>query len=147
MYSPRVHKLLVNRMFYLHSAVKKLKGGRQRQEFLNKNWCFAVQRTETVFQEDLEKENCELQEIVQQLQQKVSDQANFIRKKTLADKPEARGRKRSLEEYSDRHQRRLKKERTKSCEMSLSWLEKEGYTPMKVTMVIVSFRAYFSQLD
>lgn len=49
-----------------------------------------------------------------------------------SDKPPVRGRKRSLDDYSDRHQRRLKKERTKSCSQALSWLEKEGVKPLKV---------------
>ena len=118
----------------MRSTLKKLKGGRQKQEFLMKDWCFGVERAEMVSQVDLMKDNSQLQEMVIELHQKVSDQASFIKKmQSSRDNPAvARGRKRSLEEYSDRHQRRLKKERSNDCHMSLFWLEKEGYVLTKV---------------
>lgn len=128
--SERLHMLLVNRMFYMRAALKKLKGGRQRDNFLSKDWSFSLMRSEAVFPEVLVKENSKLKDKVSELQQKVGHQAGFI--KRLQSGAEHRGRKRSLEEYSGRHQQRLKKERTKSCNLSLSWLEKEGFTPMKV---------------
>ena len=130
-YSSRTHKLLANRVFHLRSKLRKFKGGRQRKEFLDQDWCFIVKRVDTVFREDVEKENSHLKEMVHELEQKVSDQGTFI-KKITADKTRMRGRKRSLEEYSGRQKRRLKNQRTRSCEMSLSWLEKEDCIPLKV---------------
>ena len=37
-------------------------------------------------------------------------------------------------DYSDRHMRRVKRQRLESCCASLGWLEAEGYTPLKVEL-------------
>ena len=37
-----------------------------------------------------------------------------------------------LTEYSESHKRHLKRTRTQACEMSLSWLEKEGLIPISI---------------
>lgn len=44
-------------------------------------------------------------------------------------------RKRTPKHYSKRHQRRVKKQRVTECTASLSWLEDEGLTPVKVIVM------------
>jgi len=46
----------------------------------------------------------------------------------------ARGPQNPSGEYSDSHQRLLKRKRMRSCELSLAWLQREGYTPTKVEL-------------
>ena len=46
----------------------------------------------------------------------------------------ARGPRNPSGEYSDSHQRFLKRERMRSCELSLAWLQREGYTPTRVEL-------------
>ena len=128
--SPRLRRLLVNRMMYMRATLRKIKGGRQREDLLSKEWLLTNSRSEAVFPEVLIQDNAQLQDRVSELQQTVDHQAGFI--KGLQQPDGHRGRKCSLEEYSGRHQQRLKKERTKSCNAALSWLEKEGVTPLKV---------------
>ncbi len=130
LYSEATQKLLVNRIKHLRKKVHWSQGGRQKKQFLEKYWIFAVESRYVVFSEDLEKKNSQLKERIIELEEKVLEHGSII-KKVMEGKKD-RGRKRSLEEYSDRQNRRLKSKRTKSCETSLSWLEKEGYTPLKV---------------
>ncbi len=82
------HKFFANRMFYLRSQLRKRKGGRQKKEFLEKEWRFIIQRDDLVFHAELDKENKKLKEMVCELQQKVADQGSLIKKKiTARDKP------------------------------------------------------------
>lgn len=46
-----------------------------------------------------------------------------------------RGKRRSVEDYSERHLRRMKKKRSTSCAASLAWLHSEGYTPLKLAVL------------
>ena len=50
------------------------------------------------------------------------------------DKHTGRGRScnKSFENYSESHKRRLKRARTQSCQESLFWLCREGYSPLTV---------------
>ena len=88
-YTERLHFLVVNRLFYMRSTLKKMKGGRQKQAFLMKDWCFTIEKVETVSQMDLLEENSQLQKMVTELEHKVSDQAGFIKKMqtSRADNP------------------------------------------------------------
>ena len=54
---------------------------------------------------------------------------------TNYDTPKTRGRSYKPDEaYSESHRRRLKRQRTESCNKSLSWLEDQGFIPVTVTM-------------
>ena len=44
-------------------------------------------------------------------------------------------RKRTAKHYSQRHERRLKKQRIEECSAALSWLEEDGLTPVSVTFL------------
>ena len=46
----------------------------------------------------------------------------------------ARGPRNPSGKYSDSHQRLLKRKRMRSCELSLAWLQREGYTPTRVEL-------------
>ena len=129
-YSPRLRETLVESAHYVHRKSKVCKGGRQRKEFLEKDWNFVFERDNVVFGEVVEKENCELKETVVGLKQQVCEKAEYI--KRMKAETCTRERRQSSEEYSERHRRRMKMERRKSCELSLSRLENEGYTPLKV---------------
>lgn len=76
--------------------------------------------------ETLEKGNEALKEQLTSLSDK--------QRKEAVDGGGRRGKRRSMEDYSDRHLRRLKKARQSSCAASLSWLEREGYEPLKVVV-------------
>lgn len=136
-YSPRLHKVLLNRMYYLRHVISRLKGGRQKEHFFAKTWSFTCEPDEIrVSHQELLKVNAQLHGTITELNQRVSDQAQFIKKLQTSEAGHGtqhhRGQKRHLEGYSERHKRRLKKQRTKSCNLSLGWLEKEGLTPTKV---------------
>ena len=85
-----------------------------------------------IAQEELQKENNELKETVRELEQQLGEKADFI--KRLNENKATRGRKRSSEDYSDRQKKRIRAERTKLCEVSLSWLANKGYTPLQVIL-------------
>ena len=114
--------------------------------FLDKVWTFTVPVSDIIA--NLQKENAKLKENLLLAQQQRNDleMSNDTLKKQvcfLSDKQQkgtqgigdkdTRGRRRqSMEEYSERHYRRLKRKRTTSCAASLAWMEKEGLTPVKV---------------
>ena len=87
----------------------------------------------------LQKQEEELSIAVDNLTQenkRLRKQARQLCSKTSSDSPRTRGRSyKPDEEYSESHQRRLKRLRTKICDQSLSWLQDEGYVPMTVTVV------------
>ena len=58
-------------------------------------------------------------------------------KHASSDRLECRGRSRtkSFEDYSQSHQRRLKRKRAAECELSLNWLHLEGFTPSKLEVL------------
>ena len=116
----------------MHRKSKSCKGGRQRKEFLEREWSFIVEGEDVLVPEELQKENNELKETVRELEQQLSEKTDFI--KRLNENKVTRGRKRSSEDYSDRQKRRIRAKRTKSCEISLSWLANEGYTPLQVIL-------------
>ena len=46
-----------------------------------------------------------------------------------------RSRTKSFEDYSQSHQRRLKRKRAADCEISLNWLHLEAFTPSKLELL------------
>ena len=79
--------------------------------------------------EEMKAENIHLQETVERISDKLKQASPGITPR--------RGRDctRSLEDFSDRHQRRLKHHRTHACNDSLEWLKLEGYTPTKLEVM------------
>ncbi len=131
--SEAIGTMLTNRIKHLRKVVKACKGGRQRNNILVKQWSFVNHRQDISFDAiNMQKQNTELQERVAVLKDKVSRQANVM-KKVLTNNT-GRGQKRSREEYSERQKRRLRNQHADSCKMTLSWLEKEGYSPVKVNL-------------
>ena len=57
---------------------------------------------------------------------------------TACNTPRTRRSYKPDEEYSESHKRRLKRQRTKSCRQSLSWLEDQGFIPLTVMVSSVS---------
>ena len=102
-------------MFFLCSALRKCKGKRQRKTFLEQDWCFTIEREDTVFPESLLEKNSVLNERrLVSCSKKYLTKENFI-KKLAADKVEVRGQMRSLKEYSNRYQRRLEEQQLVKC--------------------------------
>lgn len=58
-------------------------------------------------------------------------------KEAFPGQPEHRGRSRtkSFGEYSQSHQRRLKRKRVTDCELLMNWLHLEGFTPSKLEVL------------
>ena len=109
-YSPRLRGTLVECAHYVHCKSKACKGGRQRKEFLEKDWSFVVERDNVVFGEAVEKENCELKETVVGLKWQLCEKAEYI--KRMKAETSTHGRRQSSEEYSKKHRRRMKMERS-----------------------------------
>lgn len=65
------------------------------------------------------------------------DELNWKPKHASSDQLECRGRSRtkSFEDYSQSHQRRLKRKQAADCELSLNWLHLEGFTPSKLEVL------------
>ncbi len=94
----------------------------------------------------MEAELAEVQEGSHALQRKLDSatqdivklqQSNRELQSTLAQITNTRGRKRlratsCLEQYSDRHKRRLLSQRKTGCTAALQWLEEDGFMPIKV---------------
>ena len=79
--------------------------------------------------EEMKAENIRLQETVERISDKLKQASPGITPRR------GRDRTRSLEDFSDRHQRRLKRHRTHACNDSLEWLKLEGYTPTKLEVM------------
>ena len=133
--------------------MKNLSGGAPRRKFFQQSWTLTVLKDEIVPQaETIEK----LENDIEHLKEQVHDVT--VQKKDALEKCEAltkkvavisgklrtatadgfcstRGKKRSCTEYSKSHLRRLKRQRASNCEMSLSWLQLEGYTPARLELV------------
>ena len=84
----------------------------------------------------LEQENQHLQKTNKILQQQASYLSNQVQKAQSDGFLLTRGytRTKPSSDYSKRHQRNLKHQRTEKCTSSLAWLKAEGYTVMQVTL-------------
>lgn len=96
-------------------------GGRARQNFFSKNW------TLSLVEDDL---NPSADEQIKSLQEQLQASSRVLR--NIQQNTPAR---RTAKHYSQRHERRLKKRRVEECTAALSWLEEEGLTPVKVTVM------------
>ena len=92
--------------------------------------------------DELQEREKELTASVSRLQkdnQRLQAKARELSATTACSTPRTRGRSyKPEEEYSESHKRRLKRQRTKSCSQSLSWLEDQGFIPLTVMVRSVS---------
>ena len=105
------------------------------------------EKAESDFQCDtLQRESSALREqnsMIQAELKKVSEERDSLKKGSvqLADQlfvtstGGPRHKRRDETEYSQSHQRRLKRRRVNSCELSLRWLQMESYTPTKLELI------------
>ena len=84
----------------------------------------------------VEKENQPLHRSNKILQQQASYLSNQVQKAQSNGFQLTRGytTTKSPYDYSKRHQRNLKRQRTDKCTSSLAWLKAEGYSAMQVTL-------------
>ncbi len=152
-YTERLGAVLVNRANRVRAKVRSLRHGRNQREFLDKTWvleimpselCVTKLRTEnSTLKAELEecKAKCRnLEQRSSHLQAQVTMASTKL--KQTAKHPSSSGSTSSPlqtrdvnREYSASHSRRLKRNRTMACELSLAWLEKEGYKVAKVEAV------------
>ena len=67
---------------------------------------------------------------------KVVSLSEKVKKQDAGTSPLARGREcKPYEDYSERQNRRLKRNRVQSCEHSLTWLKREGFIPMSLQVL------------
>lgn len=107
-------------------------GGRARQRFFSSMWTLQVMADE--MDRTLVDENSQLRKEVTKLQEQVQASSRILRD-IQSDSGQSCSRKRTPKYYSKRHQRRVKKQRVTECTASLSWLEDEGLTPVKVIVM------------
>ena len=139
-YTKRLHDILVNRAVYVKQQNKVLTGGAPRRKFMQKQWELQFQCDEIVTEaemtlksdlreatdklEEMKAENIRLQETVERISDKLKQASPGITPRR------GRDRTRSLEDFSDRHQRRLKRHRTHACNNFLEW-----HTPTKLEVM------------
>ena len=106
-FSSHLAQVLINRANYLKWKVRQLRGSIPRQRFLQQLWKFSFEREE---------------------------QEATPTRSTALTKPSGK-RRRTSKQYSKRHERRLKRQRLEDISNSLTWLQDEGLTPIKLTVV------------
>ena len=143
-YTDRLHKVLVRRANHLKDKMRHLKGGAPRLRFFQQNWKLQLLPQET--------QVAAMQQKIDSLQQQVSASAKQLDSlqsknsklehkvcllsekvwKEAATGTRGKSKTKRCNEYSQSHQRRLKKARLQQCQHSLLWLEEEGYRPLSV---------------
>ncbi len=123
--------------------MKTLSGGAPRRKFFQKPWTLKLEVGEVVTHERIQ----QAEEAAKQLQDRVKlleteqlvlhDQVHRTSEKlrranATAGSKRGRDRTKSMDDYSVSHLRRLKRQRTASCATSLSWMDGEGYTPIRL---------------
>ena len=146
-YSERLHKILVNRANFVRLKFKKLKHGRQQSVFLGKQWKLQLLPSElsvvTVTEEnkELKRQVSTTMKRVIELNSQVAMLSDELKKRSAPEGEDKRfnhKQRRDVDRetlYSERHQRLLKSRRTRACEVSLAWLQNEGFTPTKLDVV------------
>ena len=131
-FSKALASTLVQRANNLRYRMKN-KGGRRRSEILSQNWTLTIS-----FDEDnpstpsSSSEVARLSQQVTSLQRKVEASARVLQQ-IQQETPQCRTR--TAKHYSQRHERRIKKRRVEECATALSWMEKDGLTPVSVTVM------------
>ena len=130
-----VSRVILNKANNLKRKVKSLKGGRQRATYLDTEWTFLVPQCDVKKIKDIQKENSFLKKQVTELKKAMETRPVLVETQNSST---GHARKRSIEEYSQRHQSRLKKQRQGSCSSSLSWLTEDGLQPLEVVVLNTS---------
>ena len=132
-FSQMLASKLINRAIHIKRKVKN-EGGRKRENFLSLNWTLTVPLDPSTPAVDKtpNEETTKLSEEVKSLRSQVQATTRVLRQ---IQQETPRSRKRTAKHYSQRHNRRLKKQRVEECAASLSWLENDGMIPVSVTVM------------
>ena len=152
-YSERLYGLLINRANYIRRKVRLCSGTVPKKRFLQLEWEFQLEHSEVEVaamsreieqfkvqvitlqapKSSMKQEVNKLESEKQSLQRKTVVLSDRLRKSPLATANHTRSRSlKPFDDYSESHKRRLKRTRAQTCELSLSWLEKEGLIPISV---------------
>lgn len=130
-YSLTLASTLINRVKNLKFRLKG-KGGARRKTILAQTWTLTVPTTDSMATTPSKSDEVtKLSQQVQSLQSQVQATSRILREIQLPTP----SRKRTAKHYSQRHERRIKKMRQEECAAALSWLDKEGLTPVSVTVM------------
>ncbi len=128
-----VYKMLTARASFLRAKSRQIRGGVQRKKFFGHNWTLKLPAKHVSTPAQVAKENVQLRAQVRSLTSSLITTADELRR--MQQGIETRGKRNAPGDYTDRHQRRLKKQRVDSCRASLSWLQQEGLTPLSVDVL------------
>lgn len=149
-YTDRLHKVLVRRANHLKDKMRSLKGGAPRQRFFQQNWKLQLLLQEiqvTAMQQEIDslqqqvsasaEKAASLTEQLDSLQSKNSKLEHkvcWLSQKVWKEAvgTQCKSKTRRWNEYSQSHQRRLKRDRLQQYQDSLLWLEEQGYRPLSV---------------
>ncbi len=144
----RIQTLLVNRANHLRKTVRSLKHGRNQRKFLAKDWDFCVyqdelsivvvQKENFTLKQDLAAsvEECEsVRKTNAQLKAQIQVASERLKHFGDTRMPLEDGGTHTSREYSKSHKRCLKRKRVQECELSLAWLERQGYKATKVEAI------------
>ena len=126
-YNQQLYTKLVDRAYNIGWKVRKvIKGGAAQRRFLQKEWKLELHPSEII--------NATTE--IRCLHRKASVLSDKL-KEAFPVQPEHRGRSgtKSFGEYSQSHQRRLKRKRATDRELSMNWLHLEGFTPSKLEVL------------
>ena len=121
--SQSVYALLVRCANHLRQRSHAVRGGSQRRKFFGKMWTFHIPSGYML--KNLECANSELKAKVDTLTRELSVASELL-KKVDSNASGPRGRRKcchTSKHYSQRHERRLKRQRAESCSASLAWME------------------------
>ena len=131
-FSKELASALVQRANNLRYRMKN-KGGRRREDILSQNWTLTIAFDDSDSSTpSSSSEVAKLSQHVASLQRKVQASACVLQQ-IQQETPQRR--KRTAKYYSQRHERRVKKKRVEECAAALSWMEKDGLTPVSVTVM------------
>ena len=101
--------------------------------FCRQNWTPHTGDTSSMSTLAPAEDTAALQTRVKSLESQLQASARVLRE-LQQENHTPRRRKRTAKHYSQRHTRRLKKQRVDECAAALSWLENDGLTPVSVTV-------------
>ena len=130
-YTERLAGVLINRANYVRRKARTMGGGRTRQIFLDQKWELTVHSDE--LSQAASKENSSLKEQVRTLETHLQATTRILR--NVQPTTSSSAPKSTPKRYSKRQERRIKKRRVEECAAALSWLEEDGLTPVKITVV------------
>lgn len=151
-YTKSLMQRLYKRTSLIVNKVKKLRrqGGRQMVKYLKEEWAMQLSSKDkkTCHQDVVEKqlrserdsllkENIKLHKHSNSLQSQVTTLSGQLQKACSSGYKPTRGpsKRKSPSQYTDRHNRELKRMRKDKCSSSLAWLQFEGYSVTQVKMV------------